>query len=337
MNYHVGLRFEDGRMQFIGCRPGERLADAAIRQGVRIPVDCREGACGTCRCQVETGQYDLGDCVEDALSPSDAAQGHALACQLRLQSDAVVHIPVSAASCQAQTEAWSVSLQTLERVGDRMMRLRVQSDALKSLQFLPGQYGKLGAPGLGHTRAYSFSSLVSREGEVEFLVRLVPDGLMSQWLSQHAAVGAELTLTAPFGGFYLRPVVRPVVMLAGGTGLAPMLSMLEHMDTHGLRDQPCLLMLGVNDDGDAAVAAELPTWQMRLPQLQWQVCVADAASALPHKGYVTDHLTAELLHHGEADLYVCGPPAMVSGVQGWLDTQGLKPAGFYHERFNPSA
>ena len=90
MGYSIALNFEDGVTRFIECRPGETVADASYRVGINIPLDCRDGACGTCKGFCESGQYDGGSYIEDALTEEEAAEGYVLACQMRPQSDCVL-------------------------------------------------------------------------------------------------------------------------------------------------------------------------------------------------------------------------------------------------------
>lgn len=99
MSYNIALQFEDGITRFIACNDNEKLSDAAYRQRVNIPLDCRDGACGTCRAHCESGSYDMPEStyIEDALEPQDAAAGYVLACQMRPRSDCVVRIPADSA------------------------------------------------------------------------------------------------------------------------------------------------------------------------------------------------------------------------------------------------
>ena len=97
MTYSIALQFEDGVTRFIHCNPGEKVADAAYRQKLNIPLDCRDGACGTCRCHCESGSYHMPEStyVEDALTPDEAAEGYVLTCQMKPTSDCVVKVPAS--------------------------------------------------------------------------------------------------------------------------------------------------------------------------------------------------------------------------------------------------
>ncbi|OHC11804.1 MAG: NADH oxidase, partial [Pseudomonadales bacterium GWC1_66_9] len=244
MSYKVALNFEDGVTRFIEVDGGETVADAAYRQGINIPLDCRDGACGACKCLAEAGRYDLGDnYIEDALSEAEKAEGLVLTCQMRLESDCVLRIPASSEVCKTAQASYEALISDVRALSPSVISLSIKGASLARLSFLPGQYVNLKVPGSDQSRAYSFSSL-PQDGEVSFLIRNVPGGLMSGYLSRQARAGDAMTLTGPLGSFYLREIRRPLLMLAGGTGLAPFTAMLEKIAESG-SEHPVHLIYGV--------------------------------------------------------------------------------------------
>jgi benzoate/toluate 1,2-dioxygenase reductase subunit len=188
-------------------------------------------------------------------------------------------------------------------------------------------------PGSSQHRSYSFSSLPGA-GRMGFLVKQVPGGLMSSWL-QAAEAGQVLEMTGPLGSFYLRAVTRPLLLLAGGTGLAPFLSMLEVLAREGT-DQPVHLIYGVTRDQDLVLVDRLVEFAQRIPGFTFSTCVADAATGHERQGYVTQHMPAAVLHGGDVDVYLCGPPPMVDAVQQHFRSAGIAPANFHYEKFTPT-
>ncbi len=332
MGHTVALNFEDGVTRFIDCVGNETVADASYRVGINIPLDCRDGACGTCKSFVESGTYDGGDYIEDALTDEEAAQGFGLACQMRPKSDLVLRVAASSDACKTKPAAHTAEIAALTRLSDSTTAFSVHVDA-GPLAFLPGQYVNIQVPGSEQRRSYSFSSPPGAT-EAEFLVRNIPGGLMTSFL-EGAAPGVALTFTGPVGSFYLRDVKRPVLMLAGGTGLAPFLSMLERLAETGSA-HPIHLVYGVTHDADLVQVDRLDAIAARLPGFTYGTCVAAEASAHPQKGYVTQHLDASHLNGGDVDVYLCGPPAMVEAVRGYFAEQGITPASFHFEKFSPS-
>ena len=336
MSYQIALNFEDGVTRFIDASGDESVADAAYRQGINIPLDCRDGACGTCKCFAEAGRYDLGDnFIEDALSDDEVAQGYVLTCQMRAQSDCVVRVPASSEVCKTQQASFEAAISALRPLSDSTIALSLKGEALGRLAFLPGQYVNLKVPGSEQTRAYSFSSL-QKDGEVSFLIRNVPGGLMSSFLSGQAKAGDSMSLTGPLGSFYLREIKRPLLLLAGGTGLAPFTAMLEKIAEQGSA-HPLHLIYGVTNDFDLVELDRLEALAARIPNFTFSACVANPESDYPHKGYVTQHIEPGHLNHGEVDIYLCGPPPMVEAVSAYIREQGISPANFYYEKFAASA
>ncbi|MDE1184738.1 benzoate 1,2-dioxygenase electron transfer component BenC [Paraburkholderia sp.] len=337
MEHSIALQFEDGVTRFIACREDETLADAAYRQKINVPLDCRDGACGACRSLCESGRYDLPESsyIEDALSADEAAQGYVLACQTRPRSDCVIRVPASSAVCKTAVARHEGTLASVEQLSGSTIHFSIDLDDAAQPDFLAGQYVNVDIPGSDAYRSYSFSSAPGAS-RVSFVVRNVPDGKMSQYLSTQAKPGARIAFSGPYGSFYLRAPVRPVLFLAGGTGIAPFLSMLDVVAANG-GAQPVRLVYGVTNDTDLVCVDQLDAAKQKLAGFDYRTCVADSASAHPRKGYVTGHIDPEWLNGGDVDVYLCGPVAMVEAVRGWLHDEGVTPANFHYEKFSASA
>ncbi|AEJ13314.1 MULTISPECIES: benzoate 1,2-dioxygenase electron transfer component BenC [Pseudomonas] len=336
MSYQIALNFEDGVTRFIEATGHETVADAAYRQGINIPLDCRDGACGTCKCKAESGRYDLGDnFIEDALSEDEIAEGYVLTCQMRAESDCVIRIPASSQLCKTEQASFEAAISDVRQLSASTIALSIKGESLSRLAFLPGQYVNLKVPGSEQSRAYSFSSL-QKDGEVSFLIRNVPGGLMSSFLTNLAKAGDSMTLAGPLGSFYLRPIQRPLLLLAGGTGLAPFTAMLEKIAEQG-SEHPLHLIYGVTNDFDLVELDRLQALAARIPNFTFSACVANPDSQYPQKGYVTQHIEPRHLNDGDVDVYLCGPPPMVEAVSQYVREQGITPANFYYEKFAAAA
>ncbi len=331
MTYQIALSFEDGVTRFVDCRPGETVADASYRMGINIPLDCRDGACGTCKGFCESGRYDHGDYIEDAMTEEEAAQGYVLACQMRPATDCVVRVAATSDVCKTSVASFAGRISALTRLSDTAWSFSLELDNRSSLAFLPGQYVNILVPGTEQKRSYSFSS-APRSDEVSFLLRNTPAGALTTYLRTRAEIGAAVTFTGPLGSFYLREIRRPLLFLAGGTGLAPFLAMLGTLAATG-SPQPIHLIYGVTNDADLVEVDKLEAYAATIPSFSFQCCVADQASTHPRKGYVTHHMGPEQLHGGDVDIYLCGPPAMVDAVRSHMAANGITPANFYFEKF----
>lgn len=336
MSYKIALNFEDGVTRFVDCKSTETIADASYRQGINVPLDCRDGACGACKCHAEAGKFSLGEYIDDALSASEAAAGYVLTCQMYPQSDCVLSVPASSEVCKTKQASFAASIAQVQRLSDSTLSLTLAGEALHKLSFLPGQYANLKVPGSEQHRAYSFSSM-AKEGSVSFLIRNVPGGLMSGFLREQARPGDSIALAGPLGSFYLREIRRPVLMLAGGTGLAPFLAMLDQLAASGGSPQPIHLIYGVNSDADLVAVDQLAAFAEQLANFSYDLVVASQDSKQAKKGYVTQHIEAEQLNDGEVDIYLCGPPPMVEAVAQFLRERQIQPANFHYEKFAASA
>jgi benzoate/toluate 1,2-dioxygenase reductase subunit len=337
MTHTIALQFEDGVTRFISCNHNEKLADAAYRQKVNIPLDCRDGACGTCRGHCESGQYEMPpeSYIEDALEEKDAAAGVVLACQMRPSSDCVVRIPATSTACKTGVADFAGKIAAVEQLSTSTIRFSVALDQPDALDFLPGQYVNVTVPGTGQTRSYSFSSAPGAE-LASFVVRNVPNGLMSSYLTGQAQAGQPVSFAGPFGSFYLRPLRRPLLLLAGGTGIAPFLSMLDTLAAKGFT-QPVRLVYAVTNDHDLVELDHLERIAAAHPAFQYVTAVAADSSRHPRKGYATAHVEPAWMNAGDVDVYLCGPVPMVDAVRNWFGTTGVEPVNFYFEKFSASS
>jgi benzoate/toluate 1,2-dioxygenase reductase subunit len=332
-SYRIALNFEDGVTRFVDCGDTEKVLDAAFRQRINLPMDCSDGVCGTCKCRAEGGTYDLGDdYIDEALTQDEAGHGLVLTCQMIPRSDCVIAVPMSSSACRTGSSAFEATVARVTPLADAAWELVLDMPA-GAPTFLPGQYVNIGVPGTDEHRSYSFSSAPG-DSRVSFLIRQVPGGLMSSWLAR-AQAGQSIRMAGPLGSFYLRTVDRPVLLLAGGTGLAPFLSMLEELARRDA-SQRVHLVYGVTRDQDLVLVERLEDYARRMPGFSFTTCVADPASRHERLGYVTQHMAEDALHAGDVDVYLCGPPPMVEAVQRHLRTAGVTPASFHYEKFTPT-
>jgi len=333
-SYNIALNFEDGVTRFVACKPGEKVLDAAFRAKINLPMDCSDGVCGTCKCRAESGSYDLGDeYIEDALSEDEKESGLVLTCQMVPQSDCVIAVPASSTACKTEQSRFAATVSRVEPHNDAAVVLELDVDSAAPV-FLAGQYVNIDVPGSGQHRSYSFSSAPG-QSKISFLIKRIPGGVMSTWL-ESAQPGKKVELIGPLGSFYLRTVERPLLFLAGGTGLAPFLSMLEVL-ARADSQQKVHLIYGVTRDLDLVQVDAIEAYLAKLPNFTYTTVVADKDSTHPAKGWVTQHMAAEALNDGDVDVYLCGPPPMVDAVRKYFDDNGVKPNSFHYEKFTPNA
>lgn len=333
--FSVALSFEDGVTRFITCRADQTVADAAYRHRINIPLDCRDGACGTCKALCENGTYDGGCYLDEALSRQEAAAGYVLPCRMQPRSDLVLLISGTSESAKTTPIGYRGMLTQLEPLSATTVKLGIDLPNRADLAFLPGQYVNLAVPGTGQTRSYSMSSAPG-ERRLTFLVKLSPGGAMSQYLTHRAGVGDRIAFTGPHGSFFLREGDCPVLLLAGGTGLAPILSILRAMRAGGSTRRTHLIY-GVSTDEDLVALDEIGDIATSMSTFTWDYCVFDPASAAPNRGpdraVVTSLIEPVHLNGGDVAIYLCGPPPMVEAVRACVSTPDGAPTDFYYEKF----
>jgi benzoate/toluate 1,2-dioxygenase reductase subunit len=329
--HDVALTFEDGVTRFVRVREDQTVMDASYRSKINIPVDCSDGACGTCKSYCESGQFEMSDYVEDALSPDEEAAGYVLTCSMSPKSDLVLQIPTTSAVAKTSAGSFTATIAAVKRLSSTTMSLTLDCDDREKLVFLPGQYVNIAVPGTDQTRSYSFSSAPDDQ-QLTFLIKLSPGGVMSEYLESWASVGDSVQFTGPHGSFFLRESEAPLLLLAGGTGLAPILSILRRLQSSG-STRPTHLIYGATTDDDVIELGTLTELEEALDAFTWAHTVADEDTTAERQGYVTAHIEPEHLHDGDAAVYLCGPPPMVDAVRRDFSDRGFEPAGFYYEKF----
>ena len=336
MNHKVAISFADGKTHFFPIKAGELLLDAALRNGINIPLDCREGVCGTCMGRCESGQYSLDYVDEEALSPSDLQQRKVLACQTRVRSDAAFYFDVDSTLCSASgTRAVQARVSEVELLSASTALLHLEAGGDSPLDFLPGQYARLQVPGTEAHRAYSFANRPNVQNRLLFLIRLLPGGVMSDYLRERCKAGDEIRLEAPLGAFYLRQVERPLVMVAGGTGLSAFLGMLDELAERGC-DQPVQLYHGVRQPADLC---ELERLRLRrtYPGLHLHPGGQRRRAGLGRQARLRQRAPGPCTAaRSPFDMYLCGPPPMIESMKTWLQENALDGNPLYLEKFTES-
>ncbi len=339
MTHKVALNFADGKTTFFDVHANELLLDAALRNGVNIPLDCREGVCGTCQGRCESGAYTQDYVDEETLSEADLAQRKMLSCQTRVQSDASFYFDFDSGLCHSGgTLNVSARVEAVELVSETTAILRIDASAHdRRIDFLPGQYARLKVPGTDEWRSYSFAHHPNDHNALQFLIRLLPDGAMSNYLRDRCAAGDAIEFEAPLGTFYLRQIERPLVMVAGGTGLSAFLGMLDEMSKKNNAGHPVQLYYGVTNARDLCEIERLDGYRGKIEAFTLETVVMNAAAGWTGKtGLIPEHFDRSFLQSNGFDMYVCGPPPMVEAIKTWLDEQRIQDYRLFYEKFGES-
>ncbi|WP_198972333.1 2Fe-2S iron-sulfur cluster-binding protein [Xylophilus sp. ASV27] len=312
----------------IAVLPRETLLTAALRNGMAFPHGCRVGGCAGCKCRLVQGRVRQLRSASYILSDQDLDAGCILACQSVPHGDVRIEVDMAAAARRSRARVLS-----REPLTHDIVRLRVQLE--EALPYRAGQFAMLAFDALpGVERSYSFASPAAPDGQALFFIRQVPGGVFSSFVHGEVLAGEPLSVTGPLGDFWLRPGAAPLLMVAGGSGLAPVLAMLA--ERLGERDaRPVALLLGARTQQDLyeqeAIAGLQAQWQGAFtyrPVLSAEPCGSGWPGA---RGLVADFVAEHDARN--ADAYLCGPPAMVDAVQRRLLALGAAPARIRADRF----
>lgn len=342
LTYAHRLTTADGQRLDVPGGPDESIVDAAERAGILLPASCRGGNCGSCHATA-SGEYTLGEYSRAVLPDDEAARGGVLLCRTYPHGPLEISLPCDHSRILFGTlPERTATITEMDTVARDTLRLVLQlgpdPHGGTGCEFEPGQFIELVPPDGAARRAYSLANTANWDGVAELYIRLRPGGYFSEHL-RTAAVGGTLTARGPHGAFGLRDTgLRPRWFIAGGTGLAPLLSMLRRMAEWG-EPHPARLYFGVETPDDVFAVAELDELAGTLPGFGYQVVVRQpAAGWTGATGTPVDALARDLPGVTAApDLYVCGPPPMVDAVRRAAREHGIAAGRVIVENFAPSA
>lgn len=323
--------------QVVDCREDQTILDACLRAGVWVPHSCTHGTCATCKAEVLDGEVDHGAASSFALMDFERDEGHALLCCATPRSDVVIEADVDIDDDLPvhPVADYTGTVRSIDEIAAETRRIMVELD--RDLAFNAGQYMSWQVPGgQGLTRSYSLAGSPAEERVLEFQVRRTPGGRCTDgWLFRSLSAGDTVRLSGPYGRFVLRTArPEPAVLIAGGTGLAPISSMIKHALLDGAPSGRLTLYHGARSRAwlyDAELFREL---ERCFPdRFSYRPCLADEAAPGFSSGLVTDVLEADYDTLAGHIAYVCGPPGMVEGALRTLMARRLFPRDIYREEF----
>lgn len=335
----VALRFRDGAEERINVAADETVLAAAIRAGLPLVHQCESGSCGTCVGRLVSGETTTVPGRAVALLPGEIESGYRLTCSTRATGAAVFEFDYPRTLLDGP-----VPRIVRARVSDHnwvsrsVMRLDIELFVPADFAFDAGQYVRFRVPGSDAWRSYSMASTAKDLPRMQLLVRYLEGGAMSEWLRDGCAVGDEIEIEGPLGSFGLAATDRPQLMIAGGTGLAPMLAMLDSLRATPGPKPPVLLCFGCNSAEDLFYDDELELRTFWMPTLTTRLAVMEEPSsgaALTVGTSVSLIEDADLQRDG-LTAYLCGPPAMVEAARAKLIEGGVAPERIRSEQFRPS-
>ena len=320
---------------------GDTVLDAAIDAGINLPYGCRNGTCGACKGQVLAGDVSYGEYFDSALSEDEKKTGKALFCCAQPLSDLVIECR-EVAGAGIAPRIMPVRVEKLEKLSHDVMGMTLKLPSNERMHFMAGQYIEFLLKD-GRRRAFSLANAPHHDRYLELHMRLVPGGQFTQYVFNEMQEKTILRIEGPFGTFFLREdSARPVILVAGGTGFAPVKGIVEHALQLGLK-RPMTLYWGARTQDELYLDALPRQWQEENPWFRYIPVLSESTAGdawqgrtgLVHQAVLEDHPDMQAYQ-----VYCCGAPQMVEVAHRDFQGHGLPEEEFFSDAFtfaNPVA
>lgn len=317
---------------------GNSLLSSLSDKQIFLPSACGgRGSCGACKCQIDSGGGPLLPTERPLLTAEEIAQGNIrLACQVKVKSDIRIEIPSSIFNIRRYHATIS---EIIDYTYD-IKGITFKFAEGEKIDFLAGQYVQLDTapyPGMKQTvsRAYSISSKPEIKDSLQLIIRYVPDGICTTWVHQHLKVGDRVTLTGPYGDFFIRDTNADIIFVAGGSGKAPIKSMLEHLAVIGC-NRRMTYFFGAKTLKDLYLTEEIKAFEQVFPEFRYEPVLSQPESNDNWKGktgYVMPYFKDVIRDANNTEAYLCGSPGMINAVTKSLMENGIPIDKIYYDSF----
>jgi p-cymene monooxygenase electron transfer component len=320
----------------VQVEPEQTVLEAALGAGIAFPHSCTVGTCGSCKCRLVSGEVRAVSDFGYTLSQEELAAGFILACQAIPKAPLVLEVASPAADAP-EPETFSGRILERRALTHDILSVTVALD--RPMRYVAGQFANLVVDGLP-ARSYSFADAPERagRGKLRFFIRKVPGGAFTERLFAGTLDSAEIAVNGPHGTFYLRPGTGPILAIAGGSGLAPILSLLNAARANNIR-RPCTLMFGARTKNDLYALAEIEelgsSWPADFNFLPVLSEEAPDSGWMGRTGLVTEHIGAVVRTTATQgnQSYMCGPPAMIDRAITVLTGLGQGLDTMFYDKF----
>jgi CDP-4-dehydro-6-deoxyglucose reductase, E3 len=318
-------------------REDQSVLEVALAAGLNLPHSCRSGHCASCKARLLSGEVHYPNGRTAGLTSQEAASGYVLLCQARPRSDLRVEARVIANASEAEVKILPCRISRMERLAPDVMQVFLRMPAVEPLQFRAGQYLDILVDG-SKRRSFSIASPPHDNAEIELHVRQVPGGGFTSLLFEKLQAGALLKIEGPLGQFVYRDNGAPALMIAGGTGFAPIKSILRHALERGA-DRPIHLYWGARHSRDLYEEKTVLDWVRQFPNLTFTAVLSEASAEeveQEHRrtGWVHDAVLADYPNLGTFDVYAAGPPAMIEAIRATFPARGLTEDRLHFDSFD---
>ncbi len=313
----------------------ETILEAALRQGMGLPYGCRNGACGSCKGQLVSGKIEYNDVPLTGLTEPDSESGMILFCQARPVSDITIKARQISAAGDLPLRKLPCRVIRIEKLNHDVLRLYLKLPTTERLQFLAGQYIDILMQD-GKHRSFSLANAPHDDEFLELHIRHYEGGLFSEFAFNHLREKTLLRIEGPLGTFFLNEESDgPIIMVAGGTGFAPVKSIIEHVRHKQLQRQ-IHLYWGARSKEDLYLHELACKWAGNNSNLNYMPVLSDPHAADRWKGrtgLVHEAVLVDFTDLSGHEVYTCGPPPMVHAVRDTFLQRGLTTEYIYSDSF----
>ncbi|GAB2593888.1 hypothetical protein GCM10027034_28630 [Ramlibacter solisilvae] len=327
----------DGAEARLQVRADETVLDAGLREGLALPYECRNGACGLCLCTVEHGPVEHRAYQPSALPGELRALGKALMCCAVPAGDVVIDVDAPLATAAAEQPQHLARVEAMERLAPEVMRIRLAPEGGERIRFAAGQYINIVLED-GQRRAFSFANAPHENASIELHVRRIPGGRFTTQVFTQMSQGDTVRFEGPFGRFTLREGERPILLVAAATGFAPVKSIVEDAFHRGIQ-RSIHVYWGVRRPQDFYMLDLLRRWEAEHPNFHF---AAVASEPQPGDGWqgrtglVHEAMLADFPQLEGHEVYVCGSVRMVDAAVGAFLARGLDEQSCFSDAFSPA-
>jgi propane monooxygenase reductase component len=326
----------------------ETILDAAFRQGVMLMHGCKEGQCSACKSFLLDGDLQMERYSTFALADYESEEGYVLLCRGHAYSDLEVELinyDEDMIRAGVPIQLVNTEVAAIEELTHDIVQVRLSFVSPRELAFNPGQYADVRIPGTEHWRSFSMANTPSTDHQADFVIKRYPGGHFSGLLGggdSGLAVGDKLDIKGPYGTFTLREGDRDLVLIGGGAGMAPILSLLTHLREQGI-DRKATFYYGARTARDlfyldrmAELAEALPRFSF-VPALSEETTGKAATEPIDEQGLITDVVDRLEGDLSGADAYLCGPPPMVEAAIELMAAKGVPEGRVFYDKFTTTA
>lgn len=317
----------------------ETVLEAALRQGFALPYGCRNGACGSCKGRVLKGEVGYGPTPPTALTEIDRAEGIAVLCQAVPLTDIEIEVREIGAAKDIVIKTLPCRVAHITRLAHDVIELKLKLPATERLQFLAGQYIDVLLRD-GRRRSFSLANAPHRDEFLELHVRRVPGGAFTEHVFEDMKEKALLRIEGPLGSFFLREDSdRPVILMGGGTGFAPLKGILEHAFEIGIT-RPLHLYWGARARRDLYLDALPRLWAEEHANFRYTPVLSEPQADdawTGRTGFVHAAVAADYPNLSRYEVYMSGPPPMIEAARTTFAACGLPAEHLYFDSFDFAA